>query len=109
MISAVKRGEGLTCKLLRPSLVVAAPYFLGPTISKRYTTLRDATVSEGWWRFMGAQPAYLSLVVVNHRGKCSLLTSEMFQPLVVCGFDPLPRCHLDGGFLSPGQAFPYFV
>ena len=25
------------------SLAVAAPYFLGPTISKRYTTLRDAT------------------------------------------------------------------
>ena len=24
-------------------LAVAAPYFLGPTISKRYTTLRDAT------------------------------------------------------------------
>ena len=25
-------------------LAVAAPYFLGPTISKRYTTLRDTTL-----------------------------------------------------------------
>ena len=28
---------------------MAAPYFLGPTISKRYTTLRDATLRPLVW------------------------------------------------------------
>lgn len=58
---------------------------------------------------MGAQPAYSSLVVVNHGGTCSLLTSVTFQPRVVFGFDPLPRCPVDGGFLSLCQAFTYFT
>ena len=43
-------------------LAVAAPYFLGPTISKRYTTLRDATV----------QPVARVLVVQRHRNSWSL-------------------------------------
>ena len=34
---------------------MAAPYFLGPTISKRYTTLRDAT------RLIQSQPSIYGL------------------------------------------------
>ena len=41
--------------------------------------------------------------------KCSLLTSVAFQPRVIFRFNPLPRRHIDGGFLSLCQAFTYFT
>ena len=48
-------------------LAVAAPYFLGPTISKRYTTLRDATgVSASSARTCGSKAS--KLVVFARRG-----------------------------------------
>lgn len=60
-------------------------------------------------RFMGAKPAFLSLVVVKPGDNCSLLTSKTFQPRAVFRFDLLPRCHIDGDFLSLCRAFTYFT